>query len=54
MAQKALIRELRLFEQRGRVSRQGYPEVPPRVEYCITTVGVNLAWCARSAGRVDA
>lgn len=42
ITQKELTRQLRLFEQRGLVSRQVYPEVPPRVEYCITPLGLTL------------
>lgn len=33
IAQKELTRQLRLFEQRGLVTRQVFPEVPLRVEY---------------------
>lgn len=42
ITQKELTRQLRLFEQRGLISRQVYPEVPPRVEYCITPLGLTL------------
>jgi DNA-binding HxlR family transcriptional regulator len=36
ITQKELTKQLRLFEQRGLVSRTVYPEIPPRVEYQIT------------------
>lgn len=42
ITQKELTRQLRLFEKRGLVSRQVYPEVPPRVEYRITPLGLTL------------
>ncbi|CAI2461223.1 winged helix-turn-helix transcriptional regulator [Serratia ficaria] len=42
IAQKELTRQLRQFEQRGLVTRQVFPEVPPRVEYQITALGKTL------------
>ncbi|HID9395421.1 TPA: winged helix-turn-helix transcriptional regulator [Serratia marcescens] len=42
IAQKELTRQLRLFEQRGLVTRQVFPEVPPRVEYQVTVLGKSL------------
>lgn len=42
ITQKELTKQLRLFEQRGLVSRQVYPEIPPRVEYQITALGLTL------------
>lgn len=42
IAQKGLTRQLRLFEQRGLVTRQVFPEVPPRVEYQVTALGKSL------------
>ncbi|ADO49020.1 winged helix-turn-helix transcriptional regulator [[Enterobacter] lignolyticus] len=42
ITQKELTRQLRLFEQRGLVARRAYAEVPPRVEYQITPLGLTL------------
>ncbi|HGM7028365.1 TPA: winged helix-turn-helix transcriptional regulator [Serratia liquefaciens] len=42
IAQKELTRQLRQFEQRGLVTRKVFPEVPPRVEYQITSLGKTL------------
>ncbi|CAI0998574.1 Uncharacterized HTH-type transcriptional regulator yybR [Serratia liquefaciens] len=42
IAQKELTRQLRQFEQRGLVTRQVFPEVPPRVEYQIRSLGKTL------------
>ncbi|HHL2560536.1 TPA: winged helix-turn-helix transcriptional regulator [Yersinia enterocolitica] len=42
ITQKELTRQLRAFEQRGLVYRKIYAEVPPRVEYEITTLGKTL------------
>jgi len=42
VTQKELTRQLRLFEQRGLVTRTVYPEVPARVEYQITGLGLTL------------
>jgi DNA-binding HxlR family transcriptional regulator len=39
ITQKELTKQLRLFEQRGLVTRTVYPEIPPRVEYQITELG---------------
>lgn len=42
VTQKELTRQLRLFEHRGLVDRRVYAEVPPRVEYQITPLGLTL------------
>ncbi|AGB82124.1 putative transcriptional regulator [Serratia sp. FGI94] len=42
IAQKELTRQLRQFERRGLVTRQIFPQVPPRVEYQITPLGKTL------------
>ena len=42
ITQKELTTQLRLFEPRGLVSRTVYPEIPPRVEYQITGLGLTL------------
>ena len=40
ITQKELTKQL--FEQRGLVTRTVYPEIPPRVEYQITGLGLTL------------
>ncbi|WP_392433517.1 winged helix-turn-helix transcriptional regulator [Yersinia sp. HM-2024] len=42
ITQKELTRQLRAFELRGLVHRKIYAEVPPRVEYEITSLGKTL------------
>ncbi|HGG8772352.1 TPA: winged helix-turn-helix transcriptional regulator [Enterobacter kobei] len=42
ITQKELTKQLRLFEQRGLVTRTIYPEIPPRVEYQIIELGLTL------------
>lgn len=42
ITQKELTRHLRLFEQRGLVTRTIFAEVPPRVDYAITDLGRTL------------
>jgi DNA-binding HxlR family transcriptional regulator len=42
ITQKELTRQLRLFEQRGLVHRKIYAEMPPRVEYEVTAIGMTL------------
>lgn len=42
VSQKMLIQQLRELERDGIVYRKVYPEVPPKVEYGLTTLGMAL------------
>lgn len=42
ITQRELTKHLRAFEQTGLVTRKVYPEVPPRVEYSMTPLGLSL------------
>ncbi|WP_084545081.1 winged helix-turn-helix transcriptional regulator [Derxia gummosa] len=43
LSQKVLIAQLRELEAHGVVSRRVHPELPPRVEYAATPLGLSLA-----------
>ena len=59
VSQKSLTKTLRQLEREGRVTRRIFAEVPPRVEYSITRLGVDMLkqveplwlWVARSVGK---
>jgi DNA-binding HxlR family transcriptional regulator len=59
---KELTRQLRRLEQHGLVARHVYAEVPPRVEYRLTSLGATLVeplqglsrWAAEHAAAVAA
>jgi DNA-binding HxlR family transcriptional regulator len=42
LSQKVLTQHLRELEHSGIVNRTVYPEVPPRVEYCLSALGKTL------------
>ncbi|MBX3227465.1 MAG: helix-turn-helix transcriptional regulator [Labilithrix sp.] len=61
-SQKVLVQALREMEAHGIVKRKVFAEVPPRVEYSVTKLGLTLrpiiaalcAWGRRHASRTDA
>jgi DNA-binding HxlR family transcriptional regulator len=42
ISQKVLTQHLRIMEENGLVHRKIYAEVPPRVEYSLTEIGLGL------------
>lgn len=42
VTQKVLTQQLREMERDGLVKRQVYAQVPPKVEYSLTQLGMNL------------
>lgn len=42
ISQRVLTLELRALEEAGLVERTVYPEIPPRVEYCLSPDGERL------------
>src|SRR6478609_7725503 len=42
ISEKMLASTLRTFESDGLVHREAHPEIPPRVEYSLTTLGLEL------------
>lgn len=61
ISQKMLTVTLRTLEADGLVSRRIYPEIPPRVEYSLTTMGMELLphiesltqWALKHKGQIE-
>jgi DNA-binding HxlR family transcriptional regulator len=61
VSQKSLTKTLRQLERDGLVTRVVFPEVPPRVEYAITALGVEMLeqvhplwlWTLKNVSRFD-
>jgi DNA-binding HxlR family transcriptional regulator len=61
ISDKMLIQTLRRLERNGFVARRAYPEVPPRVEYSLTSLGASLSgpittldrWVERHLSEID-
>lgn len=60
ISQRMLTVTLRSLEEDGIVSRTLYPEIPPRVEYCLTELGEGLLkqllqlanWAEQNVGEI--
>lgn len=61
ISEKMLIQQLREMEADGIVARKDYQEIPPRVEYSLTQLGVSLSealrplcdWGREHMGRIE-
>ncbi|MEJ3656764.1 helix-turn-helix domain-containing protein [Actinomycetes bacterium KLBMP 9759] len=42
ITEKVLVQQLRAMEERGLITREEFDEVPPRVQYALTPLGVSL------------
>jgi len=43
ITEKVLISKLKILEENGFIKRKNYSEIPPRVEYSLTTLGKDTS-----------